>query len=291
MQITEHVHALRIPFEIRPAPGVVMKRFVYAYLIVADQSMGLIDTGVAGSDQAISRYLQGLNRGLSDVTTILVTHSHPDHIGSLKTLAEACPCTVAAHRLEQAWIEDVALQARQRPVPGFESLVAGSVRLDQVLDDGDRMTVAGGLEVQVIHTPGHSPGSISLWLAADRVLFTGDAVAIASGFPVYDDVMASVRSIQCLAQVRDVEVLLGSWDEPRKGAAIAAVLDEGLAYLQRIHDLIRQIAGPNRSIDPMVLTRQVISRLGLPAMAANPLASRSLQAHLKVLDVEDLLKS
>jgi hydroxyacylglutathione hydrolase len=184
----------------------------------------------------------------------------------------------------------VALQARQRPVPGFESLVAGSVRLDQVLADGDCLAVGEGLDVKVIHTPGHSPGSISLWLAADRVLFTGDAVAMASGFPVYDDVMASVRSIQRLKQVADVEVLLGSWDEPRRGAAIAAVLDEGLAYLQRIQRLVRQVAGPDASIDPMALTRQVISRLGLPAMAANPLAARSLRAHLKVLDVEDLLK-
>jgi glyoxylase-like metal-dependent hydrolase (beta-lactamase superfamily II) len=290
MQITEHVHALRIPFEIRPAPGVVMKRFVYAYLIVADRSIALIDTGVAGSDRAISQYLAGLNRGLGDVTMILVTHSHPDHIGSLKTLRQTCPCRVAAHRAGQAWIEDVALQARERPVPGFESLVTGSVRLDQVLADGDSLAVGEGLDLKVIHTPGHSPGSISLWLAADRVLFTGDAVAMASGFPVYDDVMASVRSIQRLKQVADVEVLLGSWDEPRRGAAIAAVLDEGLAYLQRIHGLVRQVAGPDPSIDPMALTRQVISRLGLPAMAANPLAARSLQAHLKVLDVEDLLK-
>ena len=63
------------------------------------------------------------------------------------------------------------------------------------------------------------------------------------------------------------------------------------AYLQKVHDLVRQIAGPDPSIDPVDLCRQVIGRLGLPAVAANALAARSLQAHLKVLDVEDLLKA
>jgi glyoxylase-like metal-dependent hydrolase (beta-lactamase superfamily II) len=290
MQITEHVHALRLPFEIRPAPGVVMKRFVYAYVITAGRSVCLIDTGVAGSHQVISEYLTSLGRGLSDVATVILTHAHPDHIGSLKALRSTCPCTVVAHNAERPWIEDVGLQARQRPVPGFESLVAGSVRVDRTVEDGQSLDLGEGLGAEVIHTPGHSPGSISLWLGLDRVLFTGDAVAVASGFPVYDDVMASVRSIQRLRSVPDVDVLLGSWDEPRRGSAIVTVLDEGLAYLQRIHGLVRQVVRRGGSIDPMDLCRQVIGRLGLPGMAANPMAARSLQAHLKVLDVEDLVR-
>jgi hydroxyacylglutathione hydrolase len=290
MQITEHVHALRIPFEIRPVPGLSIKRFVYAYLIVGDKHVCLVDTGVAGSHEVIFRYLASLGRNPKDVTVTILTHSHPDHIGSLKAVREACACQVVAHRAEQRWIEDVALQARQRPVPGFESLVAGSVHVDRTVEDGDCLDLQEGLAVKFIHTPGHSAGSVSLWLAADRALFTGDAVAVAAGFPVYDDVAASVRSIQRLRSLPDVEVLLGSWDEPRRGRDILPVLDEGLACLQKVHDLVRQVAGPNPSMDPMDLCRQVIDRLGLPGAAANPLAARSLQAHLKVLDVEDLLK-
>ena len=49
------------------------------------------------------------------------------------------------------------------------------------------------------------------------------------------------------------------------------------AYLQKVHGLVRQIAGPNPSIDPMDLCRQVVDRLGLPAVAANPL-SRAVAA-------------
>ena len=291
MQISEHVHALRIPFEVRPAPNTVIKRFVYAYLIVGERYVCLIDTGVAGSHEAIFQYLTSLGHSPKDIAVTILTHSHPDHIGSLKVIREASRCLVVAHKAEQRWIEDVDLQARQRPVPGFENLVAGSVHVDRVVEDGDCLDLEKGLSVKMIHTPGHSAGSISLWLAADRVLFTGDAVAVAAGFPVYDDVIASAQSIRRLKSLPDVEVLLGSWDEPRRGRDIQRIMDEGLAYLQKIHDLVRQIAGPNPSIDPMDLCRQVVDRLGLPGVAANPLCARSLQAHLKVLDVEDLLKA
>jgi hypothetical protein len=82
---------------------------------------------------------------------------------------------------------------------------------------------------------------------------------------------------------------VSSWDEPRRGRDVRRVLDEGLAYMQRVHDLVRQIAGPHPGIEPMALCRQIVDRLGLPSLAANPLCARSLASHLKVLDIEDLL--
>ena len=105
MQIAEHVHTLRIPFEIRPAPNTVVKRFVYAYLIVGERSVCLVDTGVAGSQEAILQAVASLGRSPKDVAVTILTHSHPDHIGSLKTLAETSGCTVVAHKAEKPWIE------------------------------------------------------------------------------------------------------------------------------------------------------------------------------------------
>jgi hydroxyacylglutathione hydrolase len=289
MQVTSNVYALRIPFEVRPASHVAIKRFVYVYMIVGKRHIALIDTGVAGSHEAIFQYLTGLGRGPEDMAVMILTHSHPDHIGSARVIREACRCVVVAHQAERSWIEDVALQARERPVPGFENLVAGSVKVERVVEDGDRLDLDEGLAVTFLHTPGHSAGSVSLRLEADGVLFTGDAVAVAAGFPVYDDVIASVRSIRRLKDVPDVDVLLSSWDEPRRERDARRVLDEGLVYIQRVHDLVRQIAGPHPGMDHMTLCRQVVDRLGLPSLAANPLCARSLASHLKVLDTEDLL--
>ncbi len=289
VQVTAHVHALRISFEVRPSPNVAIKRFVYVYILLGKRYITLIDTGVSGSHEAIFRYLEVLGRKPQDIALVILTHSHPDHIGSARTIREECRCLFVAHPAERAWIEDVALQVSRRPVPGFENLVAGSVPIDRIAQDGDRMDLDEGLTVTCWHTPGHSAGSLSLCLDTDRALFTGDAVAVASGFPVYDDVMASIRSIRRLQDVADVDVLLSSWDEPRRGPDVRRVLDEGLAYIQRVHDRVREIAGPRPGIDPMDLCRQVVARLGLPSLAANPMAARSLQAHLKVLNTEDLL--
>jgi hydroxyacylglutathione hydrolase len=289
MQVTSSVYALRIPFEVRPAPHVAIKRFVYVYMIVGKRHIALIDTGVAGSHEAIFQYLTSLGRGPEDIAVTILTHSHPDHIGSVKVIRETCHCVVVAHPAERRWIEDVALQARQRPVPGFDDLVAGPVKVDRVVEDGERLDLDEDLAVTFLHTPGHSAGSISLRLESDRVLFTGDAVAVAAGFPVYDDVMASIRSIRKLKEVPHVDVLLSSWDEPRRGRDIRRVLDEGLTYIQRVHDLVRQIACPHPGMDHMALCRQVVDRLGLPSLAANPLCARSLASHLKILDIEDVL--
>ena len=64
---------------------------------------------------------------------MILTHAHPDHIGSAKAIEEATRCTVAAHENAKHWIEDVDLQFQERPVPGFHSLVGESFKFKQVL--------------------------------------------------------------------------------------------------------------------------------------------------------------
>ena len=133
----------------------------------------LIDSGVAGSEKIILDYLKATGRSPQEISRLILTHAHPDHIGAAAAIKRISGCTVAAHAAEKAWIEDVDLQAKERPVPGFRSLVGGSVQVDQTLQDGDVLHLESGLTLRVLHTPGHSPGSISLWLAEDGALFSG----------------------------------------------------------------------------------------------------------------------
>jgi len=283
MQITDHVHALRIDFEIKPRPGITVKRFVYGYTILGDR-VHLVDTGVASSIPMFYDYLKHAGRIPQDIQTVILTHAHPDHIGGLKPIHDQSRCRVLAHAEEKAWIETPARQAAQRPVPGFDRLVSGPAPVDQVVGDGDEIELEPDLTLQVFHTPGHSPGSISLLLPEEKVLFTGDAVAFAWGIPVYDDVRASIASIQKLQSVAGVDVLLSSWDEPRRGAAVAKVFSDSLDYLQAIHTSVRTHVKDPTSVDPMALCRAVFTDLHLPAVAVNPLCARSLLAHVPLLD-------
>ncbi len=125
MQITPAIHALRHPFQVPVAPGITLDRFVYSYLI-AGETITLIDTGVAGSETRIFEYIQSIGRNPSEISLIVLTHSHPDHIGAARAIREATGCSVAAHPAERSWIEDVERQNQERPVPGFATLVGGS---------------------------------------------------------------------------------------------------------------------------------------------------------------------
>jgi glyoxylase-like metal-dependent hydrolase (beta-lactamase superfamily II) len=194
MQITKHIHAIKIPFQIAIGPGIKVDRFVYVYLIYG-KKIYLIDTGVATSEKMIFDYIRKTGRNPEDISLIVLTHSHPDHIGALHEIKRATGCTIAAHHGERSWIEDVEQQQRERPVPGFHSLVGGSVLIDRILENGDILDL-DGIRLEVFHTPGHSRGSISLLLPEDRALFTGDAIPLAKDLPIYDDVLASVRSIK-----------------------------------------------------------------------------------------------
>ncbi len=86
MQINQHVHALKIPFTITTPAGVVIERFVYVYLIYGTNGICLIDSGVASSEQAIFEYLWATDRKVSDISLIIQTHAHPDHIGASRTI-------------------------------------------------------------------------------------------------------------------------------------------------------------------------------------------------------------
>ena len=162
MQVSEHVHALRIPFTITTEMGTV-DRFVYTF-IVYGSTICLIDTGVASSQQLIFDYIRRTGRKPEEISTIILTHSHPDHIGSAKTIKELTGCKIMAHSGEIDMIQDVDKQFAKRPVPGFYSLVGGSVAVDRILEEGDKIDLGDNLFLSVIHTPGHSEGQIRPWL-------------------------------------------------------------------------------------------------------------------------------
>ncbi|MFA4860292.1 MBL fold metallo-hydrolase [Methanoregula sp.] len=289
MQITPAIHALRHPFRVPVAPGLTLDRFVYSYLI-AGETITLIDTGVKGCETEIFDYIRSIGRDPREISLIVLTHSHPDHIGAARAIQEATWCTTAAHAAERVWIEDVERQNRERPVPGFDTLVGGPVTLDFELEAGCTIDTDGTTEyeIQVIHTPGHSAGSISLFLQGEGALFTGDAIPVPGDLPVYDDAEQSIRSIRLLRSVRGIRHLLSAWDEPWSGGEACGMMDQALAYINTIHKAVLTSASEGNP-DLMEITRKTAAALGLPPQAVNPLLARTFAANLRAREVPDLL--
>ena len=278
MQITPHIHALKIPFKVPVNPGQTIDRFVYCFLIYGE-SVCVVDSGVAGSEKAIFDYLVHTGRSPKEIDILLLTHSHPDHIGSAAAIKEATGCTVLAHKEEAGWIENISLQERERPVPGFSTLVWEPVTVDHSIEDGNVIKLGDGLEVIVLHTPGHSKGSVSLYIPEDKALICGDAVPVVGGMPIYEDAKASAESVRKLRGISGVEVLLSSWDDPRRGEEVYRMMDEGSLYLSRIDQAVKAAAAEGVT-DPVGLCRRVVEELGLPQFAVNALVARSLMASL-----------
>ncbi|MDD3088697.1 MAG: MBL fold metallo-hydrolase, partial [Candidatus Omnitrophica bacterium] len=260
MQITEHIHALRIPFQIIVAPGMVIDRYVYVYLILGKR-IALVDTGVFGAGKIIFKYLEGLGRTSREISDVILTHSHPDHIGSAKSIKELTGSLVHIHSAEKAWIESIELQFEERPVPGAGLLVEGSVKVDHVFEDGDIIRLGKDLEIEVFHTPGHSKGSVSFFMRKEKALFCGDAVLIPGQMPIFEDLVGCVDSLNRLKRLDGVELLLSSWDVPRKGDQAAGSIDESLRYLADINAAARAAALEDRSPDLIKFCKRVTDRL------------------------------
>ena len=288
MQVSEHIHALKIPFKLRVGPDKTVDRFVFAYLIFGDQ-ICLIDSGVAGSDGMILDYIKQVGRNPRDITRIILTHSHADHIGGSPALKKQTGCKVAAHIDARPWIENVDRQYAERPVGNFYDLIGGPVEVDSGLKDGDRVDLGDGGTLEIFHTPGHSDGSISLLYNRDSALFTGDAVPKPASVPIYEDVTVSIESIKKLKQMEGLEVLMASWDDPQFGTGAYASMDAGLQWFQQIHEAVLAETAESDAFGPEDLCPRVLKRLGFPEIPLVPIVVTSIGAHLKLLDRQQLI--
>jgi hydroxyacylglutathione hydrolase len=129
------------------------------------RSAVLIDPGSFTSQLA-----DGIAAEALEVEWILDTHCHFDHTAGNSAAKEALGARLAIHELDLAGLEGMHISAASF-MPGLD--VPESPNPDRLLKDGDAVTL-GGVELTVMHTPGHSPGSISL--VRESVIFSGDTL-------------------------------------------------------------------------------------------------------------------
>jgi glyoxylase-like metal-dependent hydrolase (beta-lactamase superfamily II) len=144
------------------------------YLVINGEELTVIDTGTPRNAQKTVEYIQKLGRQSADVKTIILTHFHMDHAGSVKELKDLTNAKVAVHA------EDADYVSGKKPLPKPKNILFRAVssfvkpvpvQVDVILKEGDRIA-----NLAVFHTPGHTPGSIMLLDEERKVLFAGDTL-------------------------------------------------------------------------------------------------------------------
>jgi glyoxylase-like metal-dependent hydrolase (beta-lactamase superfamily II) len=215
LEIVPRVHALRV---------IGAK----AHLIVEDE-ITLIDAGHRGSGRLVQRYLERIGRSQRDITRIVCTHGHPDHIGGVAEIAAATGAAIYIHPSDAARLRIGLRDVLANPVPGqVIAFLTRPLTDPKPLLDGDVLPALGGL--QVVHTPGHTPGSVCFYAPALRLLFTGDVLQLRQGRLVgphhvfSDDLAEARRSVIRLAEL-DADTILFAHYPPLRGGARAALRD------------------------------------------------------------------
>ena len=241
MELTSHIHS------IPAAGGIYSGPLAPNVYLVADGGRGaLIDAGYAdeGSLQARLEYLRGIPS--LELTYIILTHHHIDHASGAPRLREAMDARICLHPREDRTLRDWKDDAPQDlpPAGSLEERVrawrheAARATADRLVEDGDTIAV-GGVTIEVVHTPGHTLGSICLYLREERALFTGDTVlglgTVAIVPPPHGDMGLYIQSLERL-KTYDAALLL-----PGHGPPVHDVGRKLQELIQHRHERERQI--------------------------------------------------
>ena len=142
------------------------------YLIRGRKGCLLFDTGWAGTFPQLCRVLGDNKLRLQDVDHLLISHFHPDHMGIAQDIAE-CGVTIAIADVQRDFIHSSDGIFAKEKGSAFKPIDDSAVRVVP-LSESRSFLAELGLDGEMIHTPGHSDDSISLWLDRERALFVGD---------------------------------------------------------------------------------------------------------------------
>ena len=199
-------------------------RWSRVYLI-EDERLTLVDAGLPWGMKKIVNYIRSIGRHEEEVDTVLMTHSHPDHSSGVPPIRKLTGAGILAHAQDTKTDRDNGVSLSYAGMFGSTSLPIPFLQrapVKQVIEDGDVLPIRGG--VRVIHTPGHTPGSVCFLLEDEGVLFSGDTifgsdngVSRSVPFPSYnrDDYR---NSLERLAKL-EFDVLCGGHGRALRGGA------------------------------------------------------------------------
>ena len=166
----------------------------------------LIDTGTGMNYHALDKELQTLGSSLQQLTDIVLTHSHIDHIGGVIPIVEEGSPKIHLHKAEG---EPINQGDMSQTLAGTFGVDLPPLKVEGLLEEGTILEF-GDVKLQVYHTPGHSLGSICLDVLETGILITGDTLFPGGSFGRTDFPTGSDKDlVESLRRISEMEFVIG----------------------------------------------------------------------------------
>lgn len=193
MKLMEHVYQVG---------GVSLSHFfdATAYLIEGEDGLYLIDCGTPEGFEQIVRNIRTLGFDPADIRVIYGTHGHYDHVGAATMFREAFGCRLYLHEADKKQVEQGdAVRTTAQLLYGKDFPCCP---VDKELEDGEKISFGNGISMEVLHTPGHTPGSVCFAMDANgfSFLIAGDTLHGGFSAEIGSDEAAWKKSLDKLTE-------------------------------------------------------------------------------------------
>lgn len=217
----------------------------HCYLLIGSDEAVLIDTGLG---------VESIREQVEKITSLpvlaIITHGHWDHIGGVNEFSQ-----VAIHKADSDWLEkglpipdgeiqeNFALAPTTKPLPetfDLQAYTTPRVKPTMILEGGETIDL-GERKIQIIHTPGHSPGSVCIYEPGRGYLFTGDTLYKGTLYMNYKstDPILFAESIHRLSKLKPMKRILPGHHDLEIGPTLFEEADAAFTQLHRDKVLVR----------------------------------------------------
>jgi glyoxylase-like metal-dependent hydrolase (beta-lactamase superfamily II) len=280
-------------------------RFMCQYLLVGEDRTVLVDTGLAGTPEAvIIPYLEEIGLSLGDLDEVIISHADVDHCGGSRALKERRPALwFSCGEPDRAYVENNQVMLAEiynwsEPY-GFgpdedardwiRTELGGDSPVDAGLRGGETMRLGPDRRIEILHLPGHTPGHLGIWDTTNGAAIIIDA-ALERGIydregnrlipPRYFDVHQYRGTIRKLLALRP-EHLLTAHYPPMRGQEALDFLDRSLDFTEQLHRVVDE-GLRSGTTDLRGLTKRAVAQLGPYPESGHELGA-GVRAHVTVL--------